>query len=325
LQKIAGVTSKGAILLGKNVVADGPADRPIRVVTHIHSDHIINLNYNIKRSVYIVATPTTLEMLEVLGYRIPKEKRLGLEYLKPIRIEDELLTLHRSRHIAGSAQVLVEAENYRVGYTGDFKLPGTPPLKDLDVLIIDATYGSPIKDRRWSEWEVVTALIKLIDEKIKEGPVWIYGFNGKLQEVMVELRLRGVKEVFVADKLTLKLMKIASKFYGVDIGRLVPLSEFVEEEPAVVFLRSSLFRDYRRRPGTHVRLTGREFRDVVVKVSDRVYNVSFSDHATFKEVIKYIEEARPKKVIVDAYRGEDARLTAKYINKKLGIDARAEP
>jgi len=323
--KRASVTARGAILLGENVAADGPADILVRAVTHIHSDHIIGLGYSLRRSLYIVATPTTFKMLEILGHRIPQGKMLALDYKKPVSIENERLVLLRARHIAGSAQILVEGDDYRVGYTGDFKLPGTPPLKDLDVLVIDATYGSPLRDRRWDEWEALNALIRLIEERIKYGPIWVYGFNGKLQEIMVELRVRGVRETFVADLITIKLMKVASEFDGVDVGSLLPLSEFVDNEPALVFVRSSLFREFRRRPGTHVRLTGREFRNVIFQVSDRVFNVSFSDHATFREVIKYIMEARPKKVIVDAYRGRDARLTAKFIEKKLGIVAVAEP
>ncbi len=325
MRELAGINEKGGILLGKNIVADGPADRIVRVVTHIHSDHIIGLRYNIRRSLYIISTPTTHEMLNVLGYKIPHEKVLAIEYGRSVLIDDEKVTLLKARHIAGSAQVLVEGADYRVGYTGDFKLPGTPPLKNLDVLVIDATYGSPLNDRKWSEWEAINALARLIEAKIKEGPVWVYGYNGKLQEVMVELRLRGIKEAFVADSLTIKLMKIASKFYRVDIGKVFHFSEIDNNEPVVVFARISMYRDLKKRPGTHVKLTGREFRNIVVKVSDRTYNVSFSDHATFREVIKYVMEAKPKCVIVDGYRGMDARLTAKYIERKLGIRAVAEP
>ncbi len=321
----AKINSKGGILLGYNVVVDGPAERLIRVVTHIHQDHLTGLSYNLKRSLYIIATPTTLDMLEILGYKIPKEKRLPLKYKKSVTVDKETLTLLKARHIAGSAQVLIEGKEFRVGYTGDFKMPGTTPMKNLDVLVIDATYGSPLRDRKWTDWEAVNSLVRIIEDRKSRGPVWIYGFNGKLQEIMVELRARGIKDTFVADSLTIKLMKVASKFYGINVGNLLPLSEFVKDEPAIVFTRSSLFKTFRKRSGTHIKLTGREFRDVVVQLSENVFNVSFSDHATFKEVIEYIMEARPKKVIVDGYRGRDAYLTAKYIQRRLGIEAVVEP
>jgi len=322
---IAEINNKGGILLGYNVVADGPADRLVRVVTHIHQDHLIGLRYNIKRSLYVIATPTTLEMLEVLGYKIPREKKLPLDYKKSIKIDNETITLIKARHIAGSGQVLVEGKDYRVGYTGDFKLPGTIPMENLDVLVIDATYGSPLRSRRWSEWEAINALLRIIEERRDKGPIWIYGFNGKLQEIMVELRARGINDVFVADSLTIKLMKIASKFYSVKVGSIMSLSDFINNEPAIVFVRNSMFKIFKKRAGTHIKLTGREFRDVAVQVSENVFNVSFSDHATFKEVIEYVKNAKPKMVIVDGYRSKDAYFTAKYIEKRLGIKAISEP
>ena len=319
------VTLRGAILLGRNVVADGPADRLVRIITHIHSDHLLGLGYSIKRSVFIVATPISLKMLEVLGKRVPRHKALPLAYNNSVEIDGETITLHPARHIAGSAQVSVESGDYRVGYTGDFKTPGTPPMQDLDTLVIDATYGNPLNQRRWSEWEALAALVDLVERHLREGTVWIYGFNGKLQEIMVELRARGVRELFAADNTTLKLARIAAEFYGIDVEPVIPINSELEGEPLVVFTSISRYSDYKRRSGTHIKLTGMEMRDIVVKVDDNTYNVSFSDHANFRDIISYIREARPRQVIVDAYRGKDAWLTAKFIEKKLGIKAWAEP
>nr|MEB3816742.1 MBL fold metallo-hydrolase [Desulfurococcales archaeon] len=196
---LASVTRRGAILLGSLVEADGFAGRLLRVVTHAHEDHTIGLSSSIRRALFVIATPTTYRFLEVLGKHVPDHKRLELPYSKPVEVEDESITLLRARHIAGSAQVMVEGRDYRVGYTGDFKMPGTSPMMDLDVLVLDATYGSPMSQRRWSEWDALAALLSLVERGLREGTVYIYGFNGKLQEVMVELRLRGIEEPFAAD------------------------------------------------------------------------------------------------------------------------------
>jgi len=322
---LADVSPRGAILLGSKVAVDGPADRLARVITHAHSDHLLGLNYSVKRSMFIIATPTTLEIVEVLGYRIPREKRMALPYDKAVEFDLEKVTLKKARHVAGSAQVLVEGANFRVGYTGDFKLPGTEPLKDLDVLVIDATYGSPLRDRKWSEWEALANLVALVEDGLKKGPVWIYGFNGKLEEVMVELRLRGINVPFIATKKTIKLAQIASRFYGVKLDPIGYPDEKVMRDSVVFFMHLNRFNDYKRNPGIHIKLLGSELRGVVVQVSDKVYNVSYSGHASFKEVMSYIEEARPKKVIVDSYRGRDAKITAKFIEKRLGIPAEARP
>ncbi|MCE4613337.1 MAG: MBL fold metallo-hydrolase [Desulfurococcales archaeon] len=322
---LAGVTDNGAVLLGSNFVADSFWRRLVRIVTHAHADHYKGLPSSIRESIAVIATPTTLELLRILGFQIPRDKSLPLEYDRGIAIEEEVVTLRRSRHIAGSAQVEVETSNGRAGYTGDFKLPGTPPMTDLDVLVIDATYGSPRFERRWSDSEALDALALLVEKHVKNGPVWVYGYHGKLQEVMVELRRRGVKHRFLADYKTVRMVEAASRYYNYDVGDVGVYKGGQVDEPSVVFTHVSKINSKSRMKGAHIVLTGWELKDVVVRVGENRYNVSFSDHATFREVVAYVSEARPKEVIVDAYRGRDAWFTAKYIEKLLGIKARAEP
>lgn len=322
---LASVAGNGAILLGRNIVADAHARRLVRVVSHAHSDHTKGLASSIRESLFIVATPTTMEMLGVLGYKLPREKSVALEYGRRITIDSEDLVLVRSRHIAGSAQVVVESSEYRVGYTGDFKMPGTKPIEDLDVLVLDATYGSPRLQRRWGDWDAVAALTEIIDRFIDQGPIWVYGYNGKLQEVMAQLRLRGVEYTFKADPVTLRLAEIASRFYKVNLDPVEAYQGGVVDESAILFIHTSKMRSKRSMPGVHVILTGWELRAPAVIVDDRTFRVSLSDHATFKEIIRYVEQARPRRVVVDAYRGTDAWFTAKYIERMLGIKAEPQP
>ncbi|GBF08323.1 conserved hypothetical protein [Aeropyrum pernix] len=321
----ARVTSKGAILLGCSFAADAYHRRPVRIVTHAHEDHMKGLSRSVRESLLIIATPYTFRFLEVLGKRVPPEKRVELPYGASLDFDGERVTLVKARHIAGSAQVLVETSHGMFGYTSDFKMPGTPPLQDLDILVVDATYGSPRLQRRWSEWDAIAALIEIIDRFVGEGPVWIYGYNGKLQEVMAQLRLRGVNYPFVADEKTYRLSLIASEFYRVDLGEVEIYTGGPIDYSAVVFLHMTRLNSIRRFPGVHVRLTGWEMRAPAAWSGDRMINVSFSDHATFREIIDYVREARPKRVIVDAYRGSDAWFTAKYIEKVLGIRSEAQP
>lgn len=319
------VSSNGAILLGCNFVADSHASRPVRIVTHAHSDHTKMLATSSKRSLLIIAHPVTFEFLDIIGPHVPREKRVALEYGASLEFNNEKVTLLRARHIAGSAQVLVETSYGSYGYTGDFKVPGTPPMKGLDVLVVDATYGSPRLQRRWGEWDALAALIEIIDRFYSKGPIWVYGYNGKLQEVMAQLRIRGVSLDFVADEKTLLLAKIASRFYGVNLD---PVHLYTGGNPdfgAVVFLHRAKMSNYLRRPGVHVELTGWELSAPARYVKESFIRVAFSDHATFKELVRYIDEARPRRVIVDATRGRDAWFTAKYVEKTLGIPSEHQP
>lgn len=326
LEVAATVAKTGAVLLGSNYAVDGFYKRIVRVVTHAHRDHLLGLGRSARFSIHIIATPTTFEFMSVLGYRVPEEKALPLPYNTPIEIDDETLILLPARHIAGSSQVLVDTRTFRVGYTGDFKVPGTPPMTDLDVLVLDATYGLPGLQRRWTDYEALSALITLIDRYISRGPVWIYGFHGKLQEVMVELRRRGVDYEFMADPITIELARIASRFYGVSIGHVRPYTGGAVNDSVVVFLHESRRTSKRRLPGIHVRLTGWEVRDIVWRTGQNSFNVGFSDHARLEEIIEYLEEARPKMVVIDAYRGrKGAGATARYIERMLGIPATIAP
>ena len=320
------VSRGGAVLLGCTTSADGYyRGRPVRVVTHAHRDHLLGIERSVRESVIIVANPYTLEMMEVLGYRVPPEKAAPLPYRASLEYDGERITLVEARHIAGSSQVLLETSQGSYGYTSDFKMPGTPPLKGLDVLVIDATYGDPALQRRWGEWDAIAALIEIIERFIREGPVWVYGYHGKLQEVMAQLRVRGVGYHFLADPITLRLAEIASRFYNVPLD---PVGMFQGEEvfdSIVIFLHSTRFSSYRRRPGVHVRLTGWEMRAPAALAGDRVINVSFSDHATLREIVEYLDDARPRLVLVDAYRGRSAMLTARYLERTLGLKVLPSP
>jgi putative mRNA 3-end processing factor len=286
---------------------------------------MLGIERSLRESVLIVAHPLTFEMMEVLGHRVPPEKAVPLGYGASIEVDGERLTLLRARHIAGSSQVLVESPWGSYGYTGDFKMPGTPPMRGLDVLVLDATYGNPRLQRRWGEWDAIAALIEIVERFIGEGPVWIYGYHGKLQEVMAQLRIRGVDYPFKADPVTLRLAEIASRFYRVDLSPVEPYTGGDVDEAAVVFVHTVKLPNYRRRRGMHVRLTGWEMRAPAAIAGDRLINVSFSDHATLREIVEYVDDARPRLVLVDAYRGRDAAVTAKYLERTLGVKAAPSP
>ncbi len=322
---LATVSRNGAVLLGRNVAADGYARRLVRVVTHAHYDHILGLRRSLRASLYIVATPTTHRFLEVLGYAVPEEKRIELRYGSSIEIDGERITLLRAQHIAGSSQVLVEGPNYRVGYTGDFKEGDTVPLRDLDVLVLDATYGDPQQQRSWSDWKALERLICLIDKSLNHGPVWIYGYHGKLQEVMVRLREAGVWAPFYAEPVSVKLARIAESFYGKRLGKIYEYAGGPLDESAIVFIHASKRRSMIKLPGVHILLSGWEMREIVRRVSERYYIVSYSDHATLREIISYLHRAKPRRIVIDGYRAKKPRETATYLESKLGIPVTVAP
>ncbi len=329
LLRYASVSKRGAVLLGSTVAVDGPHGRPIRVVSHIHSDHLVGLRESARKAELIVATPATLEMLVELGYRIPIHKRKPLAYGEPLAYMDDTLTLHRARHIVGAAQTLVETgDGVRIAYTGDFKLPGTPVLRDLDVLIIESTYGRPEWTRPFKN-HVEQLLGDLVLESLSKGPVYVYGYHGKLQEAMEILRRQGVDAPFIAPRRIYRVTRIAVR-HGLEVGELLE-SEVPEAEDTrrsawyVCFDHMHRAKLRHSRPGTHIILSGWEFREPLRRVDARTWLVALSDHADFEDLMTYVEEARPRIVLTDAYRDGAAHRLAAEIRRRLGIPAKPCP
>lgn len=328
LLKLANVSERGAVLLGRSTAADGPTGRPIRVVTHIHSDHILGLGVSKRRSRLIVATPATMDMLEALGHRIPGPKRRPVGYGEALEFEGEKVVLHRARHVFGAAQVLVELEDgFRIAYTGDFKFPGTPVLRDLDVLVLESTYGRPDWVRPFKDY-VEMLFTDLVLESLSRGPVHVYAYHGKLQEAMEILRSNGVDAPFIAPSRVYRLTRVAEK-HGLDVGEVLEegTREAEEVKRSAWYVYFAHMTTYRRRPPnvTNIILSGWEFREPLRRINGSTWMVALSDHADFEDLLRYVEESRPRLVLTDAFRDGAAEILAREIERRLGIPAMPRP
>ncbi len=329
------VSMRGAIILANNIVADGHINGlTARIVTHIHQDHIVDLRRSMREGLLIIGTPLTLDLLAAHGYSIPLNKRLEVSYNTPLRIEDFRVTLYRANHVPGAAEVLVEhPDGTRIAYTGDFKLPGTDILKDIDVLVIDATYGMPSWRRPW-QVEIEYLLADIVNEALMTGPVRIFGYNGKIEEVMLLLRRMGVSAPFILPHRKKKAITVLER-HGYRVGDYVlsSTSECIEVRRSGWYIEFEHYNRWRRRHSlsrdgrpVNILLTGWEFRSPYRRVGPRDWIVSFSDHADFNQLLEYVEEARPSFLVVDAYRGgEAAHVFASYVAKTMGLRAVAQP
>ncbi|WP_440059187.1 MBL fold metallo-hydrolase [Thermogladius sp. 4427co] len=312
-----------AIVVGKYYAIDGFDNKPIRVVTHIHSDHLIGLGKSVIASNYIIGTPLTLDMIEVLDYLsdesidIFRAKKKPLNYGEKFYYNNSTLSLIENEHIFGSAQVLVEVDGYRVGYTGDIKLGGrTKIMKDLDVLIIESTYGSPSYVRPFKDI-VEEVLVDLVRYGLRKyGRVIIYGYHGKLQEAMYILRRNGIEAPFTMPERVYKSTKVLEQ-YGVYIGNYYSHGEKIDSDQYIRFEHFHQAR-FRRIDGSslNIILTGWEFKNPSRKVDEHTWVVALSDHADFDELISYVEIADPKMVVVDGSRnGEPFQLARELVRK----------
>lgn len=327
----ASVTHRGAIELGKNVACDSFHEtRPLRVVTHAHADHMMGLQQSLKKCRKLVMTKPTKDLIDVL--RGPLFLMSGfvetLDYGQTLLYGEEKITLVKADHILGAAQVVVEdAGGRRVAYTGDFRIDETP-LVEADVIVMEATYGSPACKRSF-DVDVKSLLVQLVEKGLRQGPVYVFGYHGKLQEVMQILHTAGVKAPFIASEKVFQVSKVCEN-HGMRIGCLLLAEE--DEAQKLLGTCSPCVAFYHMNTGHKVGLgsfriyvSGWEFGFPTRQKANKEYVVALSDHSDFDGLLEYVRRARPGLVITDNFRDGHAETFAKEVHKRLGISAIALP
>ena len=326
------ISDRGAILLGTSVACDAFEEtRPLRVVTHAHADHLVGLRRSLKICTKVLMTDATKELIEVLkGPRIFSSGIIEtIEYGKSIVYDNEKISILKANHILGAAQVLVENSNGdRIAYTGDFKLEGTQPIEDCDTLVVEATYGSP-SFRRSFDSDIRELLVSMIEKLLRKGNVYVFGYYGKLQEIMQILRCAHIYVPFVMPERIFQVSEVC-KHHGMNLGDLTLASDEQGKELLGKNLPCIAFYHMNKRKSigisnSRICVSGWEFRLPCKKIGNNEHLIALSDHSDFDELVEYIRLSKPKKVVTDNYRVKHGNILAKEITKRLGIPAEAMP
>ena len=200
-------------------------------------------------------------------------------------------------------------------------------LLNRDVLVVEATYGSP-SCRRNFDVDVRELLVSMIEKRLRGGAVYVFGYYGKLQEVMQLLREADVEVPFVMPQRMYDVTNVCKK-HGMNLG-CTSLSteadghELVEGNlPCVAFYHMNA-RGNEGLQNSRICVSGWEFNTPCRQIGDREYLVALSDHSDFDGLIEYVKRSHAKQVITDNYRSHGAVL-AKEIRKRLGVSAVAMP
>jgi putative mRNA 3-end processing factor len=331
LSSRATVTDRGAVLLGKNVACDAfEESRLLRVVTHAHADHTGGLRQSLRICKRVLMTRATKDMIDVMQSPL---FLLGgavetLEYGQTIQHDGENITLFKADHILGAAQVLVEdCDGKRIVFTGDFRIDETP-IVESNILVIEATYGSPACKRSFRT-DIKTSLISLVEKGLKKGTVYIFGYHGKLQEVMQILHDADLNVPFVAPERVFQVSKVCER-HGMRIGRLMLSGE--PEAAKLLDTNTPCLAFYHMGSqgtvglnGFRVVVSGWEFDSAIRQTGTQEYVVALSDHSDFNGLMEYVKRSKPEQVITDNSRVSNAETLAKEIRKSFGIPAIAMP
>lgn len=324
-ENIISIEKDGAIVIANRIVIDGHSNvsDKVRIVTHVHSDHTVNLSTSIKSNYKLIGTQITLGWLPILGYPV-NSNSLELNYGSRIRIGDLSLELIRSHHIPGTAQVLIECDDgSRILYSSDFKKPGmSTPLVDADTLIVDAVYGKPHYVRDFDNI-IESLLVDFVKQLLSEGGVHIFGYYGKLNEVMSVLREGGINAPFVLpQKIYMMTRKVEN--FGLRISDYV-LAGTKEANEIIrskwyVYLDHTFRARFRLPNGaSSIILSGWEFEKPIKRLGPRSWHVTFSDHADFNGLAYYVSQVNPRTVYIVKARSNGAEEFASYISEKLGV------
>ncbi len=316
----------GGITIDEAVI-DGYHSLKFRIVTHIHSDHTVNLSRSISYGSRIVGTKLTLKWLKCLGVQIPEEQQLPLSMDDSIRLSNGRLRFERCLHIPGSIQVVYERDDgTRIVYTGDFKKPSLKtPVINSDILIIDAVYGRPSYTRPFDS-DIEYILNSFIEKLLREGPVHIYAYYGKIHEVMLMLRENDIVAPFILPS-THYIMTKYAEVSGLRIDDYLPLTsseakEAIRDKYYIYFNHySNHFNEQYLNSGNSCKivLSGWEFTKPIRSLSKRKWLIAFSDHSDFNGLIEYVENSKPSRLIVNKRRSNGAYEFAKYVEEKINV------
>ena len=324
------MTKSGAVLLGDSVACDAfDGSRPLRIVTHAHADHLGGLRRSLKCCEKVLMTAATRDLAEIIdgSLKLRNDCVETVEYGKVVRYGDEQISLVKADHILGASQVLVEdAGGIRIAYTGDFRIDATPVV-ECDVLVVEATYGSP-SCRRSFDVDVRELLVSMIEKRLRGGAVYVFGYHGKLQEVMQLLRDADVSVPFVMPERVYQVSKVCEK-HGMNLGCLSLSTDKEGNElldgnlPCVAFYHMNS-RQHVGLRNSRICVSGWEFHTPCRQIGEREHLVALSDHSDFDGLIEYVKQSKAKQVITDNYRSQGSVLAGEII-KRLGVSAVAMP
>ncbi|ACB40240.1 MBL fold metallo-hydrolase [Pyrobaculum neutrophilum] len=268
------------------------------LITHGHSDHISR--YALRYPV--VATRETLAAMSVRLGAAPA-RRITVAAGRVVEVDGVEVAVLEAGHILGSVMYLVEVDGLQALFTGDFNTVGTiltdaaEPVENVDVLVMEATYGDPayvFPNRA----EVYNELLDLVERHSGDGGVAIAAYPlGKAQEVARLLGHRAGAHAAVARY---------NRALGISTGGgrevvIVPSLRWAPRGYVRVEVSGWYAEEEARRRA----------------LREGVYGIPLSDHSDFPNLVQFAQEISPR-LIYTVY-GFTERL-ARHL-RRLGLRA----
>ncbi|RMG39854.1 MAG: hypothetical protein D6732_03630 [Methanobacteriota archaeon] len=290
------------------------------VISHSHSDHTAGLASDAKS----YSTEGTERIYYSLSPKSLRNNRT-IDFNEIFEINGVEVELFPAGHLLGAAQALVKVDDVNILFTGDFcpeqlltVQAAQFPKDEVDVLIIETTYGTPsVKFRSRSEnrMNILNWVMQTLGHN--SIPILNVAHLGGAQELIRLFNQLTEIPIYVHPKIE----KISSIYrnYGIDL-QYHPISDWKGSESALVLLP----RNEKNVPPSIAEFAHR--RGIVTGQSAKFgyrnfeFSAPLTTHATYTELLNTISSLSPKLVIT---RYSYEQQFAKLVREKLGISAMA--
>ena len=323
------IRADGTVVLGQSVSCDGfDSGCPFRVQTHVHQDHMKDFSTSKGAQRIIVSAATRDLLIAILNAELPNRNNVAvLDDGHRIETADGRIELIDSGHMLGSVQVrLAHNSGVVIGYSSDFFWP-LEAVMEVDVLVVDSTYGNPEAVRRYSQREVEESFVEILSESLRCGPVVVLGYRGRLQHGMS----------LVSNHLSFPILSTQRVGMVADVYRAygAPIAPWVDAESvdgrALIgdgerFLAFVEPTEQRFLPWVKdcskitlsAYMVPRE--EPILQYGNGDYRIALTDHADFEGTLEFVRATKAEVVLTHPGHG-NAQALAEAIRHELGIKA----
>jgi putative mRNA 3-end processing factor len=280
------ITPKGLYCKHGDFYIDPTEPVALAVISHAHADHAVSGNNE------VYCTGATAAFMQ-LRYAKNAAKVFNIAaYHAPFEIKGIRITFIPAGHMLGSAQVLLEYEDVRYLYTGDYKLQPDETCEPIewikaDVLITESTFADPAVLHP----DPVEEIKKLNDIKLNIL-LGAYGLGKSQRLIKLINQYAPEKKVLVHHRI-MPVNAVYEKL-GYSPGKYELYSrKLMKEQGRYVYIVPPFtFDSYINAKGVK-RLFASGWKNLQVNQNDTLF---ISDHVDWNDILQAVEHIQPKQI-----------------------------